>query len=139
MASMTDEERDRFLAEPRYGILNGLRTDGTPIAVPVWFDWSGESVRMFTSVISPKVKRLQADPRATLLVVNNIDEHEAWVAFDGLVSIHEKGGLELAEQLSSRFWDLSDPRQRALEFWRKTPEVLLVLELKPTRIRTFKS
>ena len=140
MARMTGEELDRFLAEPRYGILNILRTDGTPIAVPVWFDWSGEVVRMFSNVISPKMKRLEADSRASLLVVNHIAEHEAWVAFDGVVSIHENGGLELAEQLSSRYWDLSDPgRQRILELWRKMPAVLRVLELKPTRIRTFKN
>jgi len=136
---MTDEERDRFLAEPRYGILTVLRADGSPIAVPVWFDWSGEVIRMFTSVISPKMKRLQADPRASLLVVNHLAEHEAWVAFDGLVSIHEAGGLDLAEQLSTRYWDLSDPeRQRTLELWRKAAAALRVLELKPTRIRTYK-
>ena len=139
MARMTDEERDRFLAEPRYGILTILRTDGSPIAVPVWFDWTGEVVRMFTSVVSPKMERLQADPRASLLVVNHVAEHEAWVAFDGIVSIHEEGGLELAERLSSRYWDLSDPdRQRTLEFWRTAAAALRILELKPTRVRTYK-
>ncbi len=136
---MTDEERDRFLAEPRYGILTILRSDGSPIAVPVWFDWTGEVVRMFTSVVSPKIKRLQADPRASLLVANHITEHEAWVAFDGVVSIHEDGGIELAEGLSSRYWDLSDPdRQRTLEFWRRAAAALRILELEPTRIRTYK-
>jgi nitroimidazol reductase NimA-like FMN-containing flavoprotein (pyridoxamine 5'-phosphate oxidase superfamily) len=139
LARMTDEERDRFLAEPRYGILTILRTDGSPVAVPVWFDWTGEVVRMFTSVVSPKMERLQADPRASLLVVNHIAEHEAWVAFDGIISIHEKGGIELAERLSSRYWDLSDPdRQRILEFWRKSAAALRILELKPTRVRTYK-
>ncbi len=137
---MTDEERDLFLAEPRYGILTALRSDGSPISVPVWFDWTGEAIRMFTSVVAPKMKRLQADPRASLLVVNHIAEHEAWVAFDGLVSIQEDGGLELAEQLSSRYWDLSDPgRQRILEFWRNAPAALRVLELRPTQIRTYKN
>jgi nitroimidazol reductase NimA-like FMN-containing flavoprotein (pyridoxamine 5'-phosphate oxidase superfamily) len=125
VARMTDEERDRFLAEPRYGILNILRTDGSPIAVPVWFDWTGEVIRMFTSVVSPKMKRLQADPRASLLVVNNIAEHETWVAFDGEVSIHDEGGIELSERLSSRYWDLSDPeRQRTLAFWREAAAAL---------------
>ncbi len=140
MARMTDEERDRFLAKPRYGILNLLRADGSPIAVPVWFDWTGEAVRIFSNVISPKLKRLQADPRASLLVVNQIAEHEAWVAFDGVVSIHEDGGSELAEQLASRYWDLSDPdRQRTLEGLRKVAAALCVLELRPTRIRTYKA
>ncbi len=107
---MTDEERDRFLAKPRYGILNFLRADGSPIAVPVWFDWTGEAVRIFSSVISPKLKRLQADPRASLLVVNDIFEPEAWVAFDGAASIHEDGGSELVEQLASRYLGPVGPR-----------------------------
>jgi nitroimidazol reductase NimA-like FMN-containing flavoprotein (pyridoxamine 5'-phosphate oxidase superfamily) len=121
MAKMNEEERDRFLAEPRYGILNMVRSDGSPIGVPVWFDWNGETVRMFSGVLSPKIKRLQADPRASLLVVNHPTEKEAWVSFDGPVSIHEEGGLELAEELAPRYWDLSAP-----------------LELRPVRIRSYK-
>jgi PPOX class probable F420-dependent enzyme len=136
---MTDQERDRFLAAPRYGILSGLRADGSPIAVPVWFDWDGQTIRMFTSVVSPKIRRLQADPRSSLLVVNDLSEQEAWVAFDGPVSIHEEGGFDLAERLAARYWDLSDPGRRStLEVWRKAAAALRVLELKPTRIRTYK-
>ncbi len=139
MAKMNDEVRERFLAEPRYGILNTLRSDGLPIGVPVWFDWNGETVRMFTSVLSPKIKRIQRDSRASLLVVNHLSEEEAWVSFDGPVSIHEKGGLELAEELAPRYWDLSDPsRQETLELWRKAAAAMRLLELRPTRIRCHK-
>ena len=137
MGTMNDEERERFLAEPRYGILNTIRSDGWPIGIPVWFDWNGETIRMFTSVVSPKIKRLQADPRASLLVVNYLSEQEAWVSFDGSVSIHEKGGLELAEELAPRYWDLSDPsRQETLALWRKAGAAMRLLELRPVRIRT---
>jgi PPOX class probable F420-dependent enzyme len=136
---MTDEERERFLAEPRYGILNTLQSDGSPIGIPIWFAWNGEIVRMFTSVLSPKVKRVQEDPRASLLVVNHPTEQEAWVAFDGAVAIRDGGGLELAEELARRYWDLSDPnRQETLELWRKAAAALRVLELRPERIRTYR-
>jgi hypothetical protein len=136
---MTDEERERFLAEPRYGILNTLQSDGSPIGIPIWFAWNGEIVRMFTSVLSPKVKRVQEDPRASLLVVNHPTEQEAWVAFDGAVAIRDGGGLEFAEGLARRYWDLSDPnRQETLELWRKAAAALRVLELRPERIRTYR-
>jgi PPOX class probable F420-dependent enzyme len=139
MGTMNDEERERFLAEPRYGILNTIRSDGWPIGKPIWFDWNGETIRMFTSVVSPKIKRLQADPRASLLVVNHLDEQEAWVSFDGPVSIHEEGGLELAEALASRYWDLSDPsRKETLALWRKAGAAMRLLELRPERIRSHK-
>lgn len=136
---MSDEERQRFLSKPRYGILNTLRSDGWPIGVPVWFDWNGETVRIFTSVVSPKMKRLQRDPRASLLVVNDPKEKESWVAFDGEVSIREEGGLELAGELASRYWDLSDPdRRKTLDLWRKAAAALRVLELRPERIRSYR-
>ena len=139
MATMTDEERESFLSEPRYGILNTLRSNGTPIGVPVWFDWDGEVARMFTSVVSPKIKRLESDPRASLLVVNHLDELERWVSFDGSVSIREGGGFELAERLASRYWDVSDPDRKAtLALWRKVAAALRVLELVPARVRTYK-
>ena len=139
MAKMNEEERARFLTEPRYGILNTIRSDGPPIGVPVWFDWNGETVRMFSSVLSPKIKRLQADPRASLLVVNHPTEDEAWVSFDGSVSIHEEGALALAEELASRYYDLSDPRlQEALALYGKAAAALRMLELRPVRVRTYK-
>jgi len=136
---MNEEERQRFLMEPRYGILNTLQKDGLPIGVPIWFDWNGETVRMFTSVLSPKIKRLQADPRASLLVVNHLTEQESWVSFDGSVMIHDEGGIELAEKLAHRYWNLSDPvRQETLELWRKAAAALRVLELRPVRVRSYR-
>jgi PPOX class probable F420-dependent enzyme len=137
MPAMTDAERDAFLAKVRLGILSTLRDDGSPVTVPVWCEWDGAAVRSFTSAGSGKVRRLQRDPRASLLVVNNLDEPEAWVAFDGEVTITREGAFELAERLARRYWDLSDPERRAtLETWRKAATALRVLELTPTRIRT---
>ena len=139
MPQMTSEERDRFLAEPRYGILTTVSSTGAPISVPVWIDWNGENIRMFSNVAAPKMKRLRANPAASLLVINHVGDSEAWVAFDGPVSIQESGGLELAEKLAARYWNLSDPgSQQILEVWRGIPEALHVLELEPSEIRTYK-
>ena len=98
----TAEARDRFLERTRFGILTTNRKEGTPIAVPVWFEWDREVVRMFAVRTSPKVKRLRNDPRASLLVTNHLDEGESWVAFDGVVEIADTGGFELAERLTPR-------------------------------------
>ena len=98
----TDAAMDAFLTKPRYGILATNREDGSPIAVPVWFEWDGSIVRMFSSASSPKVRRLQQDARASLLVTNDIDEQEAWIAFDGTIVISGDGLIELAERLSPR-------------------------------------
>jgi PPOX class probable F420-dependent enzyme len=138
---LTDQERDAFLKEARYGILTHLLKDGSPVAVPVWFEWDGSTARMFTSGLSPKVKRLGNDPRVSLLVINAVDEPETWVALDGEAQIHEdgEGAFALAERMAPRYWDLNDEgRQQTLQLWRKAAAILRVIELKPKTIRTYK-
>jgi PPOX class probable F420-dependent enzyme len=134
---MNDEMRDTFLTKTRYGYLTTLRRDGAPLTVPVWFEWDREVVRVFTGKDSAKVKRIRHDPRVTLLVTNQLDEPEAWVAFDGPASIELEGAFELAERLAHKYWDLSDPeRQATLEGWRAQAETLCVIALRPERVRT---
>ena len=137
MPAMTAAERDAFLAHVRLGILTTLREDGSPAAVPVWFEWDGSAARCFTGAATGKAKRLERDPRASLLVVNRVGEPEAWVAFDGTVTIRPEGAIELAERLARRYWDLTNAEHQAeLARWRKAASALRVLELIPARIRT---
>lgn len=132
-----DKSRDAFLATPRLGVLVTNRIEGTPMGVPVWFEWDGKVVRMFAAATTPKVRRLRRDPRASLLVTNRIDESECWVAFDGHVSISDTGGFELAERLAPRYWDFEDPERREMfELWRSARNVFCLLTLEPTKIRT---
>ncbi|MGB1885208.1 MAG: pyridoxamine 5'-phosphate oxidase family protein [Gammaproteobacteria bacterium] len=139
MPKLTDRERDEFMRSLRYGILTMQRADGSPVSVPVWFDWTGEMIRMFALATSPKIARLKARPEASLLVVNNLDEKEAWVAFDGPVAIMDDGGIELAETLAARYWDLSEPRKaEMLEEWRAAASQIALLELRPEKIRSYK-
>ena len=97
---MTPAERDAFLSRPRLGILSTLREDGSPVAVPLWFEWDGHAVRAFSSVTSGKLKRIERDPRASLVAVNNLDEPEAWVAFDGRTSISQRRRASLLPNAS---------------------------------------
>jgi PPOX class probable F420-dependent enzyme len=136
MTEMSEKARQEFLAKTRYGYLTTLRKDGSPVTVPVWFEWNGEAVSIFTGANSPKVSRIRNDPRVTLLVVNDITEYESWVAFDGSAAIRAEGGLALAERLAPEYWDLSDPeRQRTLDKWRTSADFCLI-ELRPSRIRS---
>ena len=136
---MTVQERDAFLREPRLGVLSSLGASGAPVAVPLWFEWDGAVARFFTSALSPKVKRLEADPRVSLLVANPAGEDEAWVAIDGRVELHEDGAIELAERLAERYWDTSTPNHReTLELWRRAAAVMRRVEIHPTRIRSYR-
>jgi PPOX class probable F420-dependent enzyme len=139
MASMTQAERQAFLDPPRLGMLSTLAAGGAPVTVPVWFEWDGHAVRIFSGAATAKVRRLERDPRATLLVPNNVGEPEAWVAFDGEMAIHSDGVAELAERLAHRYWDMKqDAHRNELASWLKAAAHLRVLELVPQRIRSSK-
>ncbi len=139
MAKMTEAERDKFLAEIRFGYLTTLTGDGAPRTVPVWYDWDGHIVKIFTNIGSPKVKRIQRDPRVTLLVANDRSEYEAWVSFDGTAEIRMEGSVELIEKLAKRYWDLSDPNRQAMLNGMKSASALwCIIEWVPTQIRTYR-
>jgi PPOX class probable F420-dependent enzyme len=138
MSKMTPQEREKFLAATRYGYFSTNASDGYPRTVPVWFEWDGEMVRLFTFSGSAKVKRIKQNRQVSLLVGNHLDEHEAWVAFDGTAEIKAEGGYQLAEKLAEEYWDLSDPDRKAeLESWKQAAEHLCVIELVPKRIRSY--
>ena len=129
------EKLDAFLATPRLAILMMNREDPAPIGVPVWFEWNGTTVEMFAEKASPKIARLERDPNVSVLATNAIGEPEAWVAFDGTVAI-SPGGIELAERLAERYWDMSIPDYQAVvDLWRQGADVLCRLSLTPSRIR----
>ena len=135
---MNLEKREQFLAKTRLGILTTLRRDGSPISVPVWFEWDSEAVRIFTGQGSTKVKRLQHDPRMTLLVVNDVGEPEAWVSFEGQATIQNEGGIELAAKLADKYWDMTNPQHQAtLENWQAHGHTFCLIVLHPERIRTY--
>jgi PPOX class probable F420-dependent enzyme len=137
MTAMSNRERETFLAMPRLGILATLRDDGAPIAVPVWFEWDGTVVRMFSGAASPKIHRIERDARASLLVTNAVGEGEAWVAFDGPIAVSPDGAMELAKRLADRYWDMADAGHRAaVDGWRTTAEHLRTLTLTPRAVRT---
>lgn len=135
MPPMTNAQRDAFLSERRYGILTTLRATGAPVSLPVWYEWDGATLGMFCHEASGKLKRLKRDSRATVLVVNNPNEAENWVAFDGRITVRDEGGLELAERVFDRYYPPGDERRSVLESWRSMGDEWRLLELTPDSIR----
>jgi len=73
-----------------------------------------------------------------MLVANDMDEHEAWVSFEGKANINSEGAIELVEKLANKYWDLSNPEiKQIVERWKSRPEIFRKIEFTPTRIRTY--
>ena len=140
MAQMTADEMDVFLQKTRQAILLSTNADGTASGAPVWFDWDGEAVRIFSSATAPKIARIRNDPRISVLVTNDIDEPPIWVRFDGEAELAwEEDARHLAvEVLAPRYWDLGVPDYaQVVDQWRQAPDdALVIIRLRPTRIRS---
>lgn len=136
----TQSEIDAFLATPRLAMLLYKGRRPAPTGVPVWFDWDGKRLRMFAGRNSPKVVRLKEDPHASVLVTNQIGEPEAWVAFDGQITISDfvtENWQSLIDRVAPRYWDLSNPGyKQEIEGWRASPESFVSLELEQIVIRS---
>jgi general stress protein 26 len=112
-AELTAADRE-FLATPRIGFLTVAGGKGLPEPRPVWFEVADDgTVQLFSLTTSPKVRRVQQDPRAALVAANGVGEQENWIAISGTATVEEDGAGELAERLGARYWDLDDPEKAA--------------------------
>ncbi len=135
MARMAGPQLDEFLSQARIATLITLYADGSPAAVPVWFEWDGRRARLFTSRRSEKVGRIRADPRVCLSVAEPVGVNEAWVSIEGTAQVIDKGGMELARRLAPRYYT-PEKAQQALAEWEKTAANWVVIEIAPRRIRS---
>ena len=135
MASMTKAQRDAFLREARIATLVTLNEDGSPNALPLWYDWDGERLRMFSMSGTGKLRRLARDPRACVSVADPVGALEAWVTVEGAVEMKQEGGRDLALRLAERYYE-PERAERTIRSWSRL-EGWVLLELTPTRIRTY--
>ncbi|MEU9688815.1 pyridoxamine 5'-phosphate oxidase family protein [Amycolatopsis japonica] len=95
-----------FLRRPLHGFLT---VAGGPVR-PVWFEaTAGGAIELFTPRDSPKVRRLDDDPRASIIVAAPVGERERWVSVSGPATVEPDGAHDLAARLAERYWDLEDP------------------------------
>jgi nitroimidazol reductase NimA-like FMN-containing flavoprotein (pyridoxamine 5'-phosphate oxidase superfamily) len=65
---LTDEQLWEFLIDGHEGALTTLRSDGWPVALPVWYVVKDRAVYLRTRPTTKKVMRIQHDPRSSFLV-----------------------------------------------------------------------
>lgn len=109
MNSLTAEDLE-FLRRPLHGFLSVAAGPVPAQPRPVWFEaTSAGTVQIFTGPDTVKVRRLERDPRASLVVAAPADERERWVSIAGRVTVAPDGAHDLVSRLAERYWDLDDP------------------------------
>lgn len=85
--TMSQDEREKFLADVHVGVLAVERADGPPLAVPVWYDYRpGGDLWLLTAEESLKGRLLQAAQRFSLCVQDETPPFYRYVSVEGPVT-----------------------------------------------------
>ncbi len=135
---MNKSEIDIFLKKTQIATLVTLNSDGSPNAMPLWYEWNGEKLRMFSSHNTGKIRRLKQDNRACVGVHDPVGVPESWVTVEGTIELKDTGGRELALKLVPIYYSEKKKIEKTLEVWSKKTNWVL-LELTPSRILSWQS
>lgn len=134
MSDLTPEQIAEFLERPLVAVMVTLRADGSPHAIPIWYEYRDGEFIVFTSDTFVRVKNLRRDNRAAITVSN----HEApymYVSAEGPVSITSEEVAETGLSIARRY--MGERGDRFLD--EVLDEHSVLLRLTPERILTWVS
>ena len=134
--TLTADDLD-FLSRPLLGFFSTATGPTPPQPRPVWFEATADGeIQLFTGPDSLKVRRLAADPRASIVVATPVEERERWISVSGATRIETDGpaARELAARLADRYWDLDDPT-RAQDLAEILADDWVRIVIRPDKIR----
>lgn len=127
---LSDEKNVRIAARLRtapIAWLGSTRANGQPHLAPVWFFWDGETILVFTTVGSQKVRNLRDTPRATLALEGTtggdvvIVEGQAELLAEPSAQVDAQGYFAKYESM--------------MPAWGLTPQTLVARFDQPMRVR----
>jgi len=123
-----DEKPRKFLDEsPHVGVATTLREDGSPHSTIVWVDVEDGRVSFNTALGRAKLKHLEHDPRASLLMV---DPSNAWywVAVSGRAELTEEGADAQIDRLAKKYLGKDEYP------WRNPEETRVKVLIEPEKV-----
>jgi len=125
--SMTREQLEQFLAEPRNIMVAAIRRDGRPQVTPNWFYWDGTRFYISTTKTRQKYPNLKRDPRVQLV----LDEPTGFrtVLIDGRAEIWEdtERGLPYFKRITEKHTDRTPDEVSLRERLEREQRVLVVI------------
>jgi len=135
---MSEPEILAFLNEEKVAIISSFGPRGWPHSMPLWFVERDGRVWAWTFRKSQKVKNLERDKRATVLIEAGNDEYSELrgVQFETNAILHDDLDLVLdfATELTTRYSpDGQTPGPEAMEAFRAQAPKRTVIEFEPVR------
>ena len=132
MSDLTSEQMAEFLERPLVAVYVTLRANGSPHAIPVWYEYTDGEFIVFTSSTFQRVKNLERDSRAAITISTH-DVPYMYVSAEGPVSITSEGVAETGLSIARRY--MGEDAQQFLDDVYDEHSVLL--RLTPERILTW--
>ena len=106
--TLTDDEQRELLESERVVTVASLGQNGWPHLMPLWYVLRDGEIWVYTYAKSQKVRNLERDPRATLLVETGHEYAElrgVMIEADAYVNREHDLVFEVAKQLTLRYAD----------------------------------
>jgi PPOX class probable F420-dependent enzyme len=134
MAKMNADEVQAFLEAPRLAHVTTLRTDGSPVTSPVWYEYEDGVFYVFSPEAFAKPRNLRRDPRISICVASE-DEPYRYVSASGEARVSEEGAIERASSIAGRYRGEKGPEYAASVD--RTYGGLRIISLAPRRLNTW--
>lgn len=137
---MTSTELDLFLAESEQAVLATLRSDGSPFATPVAFDWDGEYFYVTLDADRAGVRRMRKDPRISITVPSSSIYPTKFVIAEGIAEEQSDPEYEISRRIlfhgqAGKWEDRRVDAERFFESWVSAGRIVFRLEV--TNLITF--
>ena len=103
---LTDDERRELLESERIVTVASLSRDGWPHLMPLWYVPREGEIWIYTYAKSQKVRNLERDPRATLMVETGHEYNElrgVMIEAEAYINREHDVVLEVAKELTLRY------------------------------------
>jgi PPOX class probable F420-dependent enzyme len=137
---LSEDEQRELIESERIVVVSSLGTRGWPHSMPLWYVPRSGEVWIYTYAKSQKVRNLERDPRATLLIETGREYAELrGMEIEAEAEIHRDIDtvFELAKDLTSRYAGGSQVDETAAEALRAQAQKRVAIRFEPRRVATW--
>jgi PPOX class probable F420-dependent enzyme len=137
---LTDAEQRGLLESERVVIVSSIGTRGWPHSMPLWYVLREDEIWIYTYAKSQKVRNLERDPRATLLIETGHEYSELrGVQIEAEAEIHRDLELvyEVAKELTLRYAEGASIEGDAAEALKAQARKRVAIRFEPRRVATW--
>jgi PPOX class probable F420-dependent enzyme len=138
--TLTPGEQRELLERQRIVVVSSIGPRGWPHSMPLWYVLRDGEIWIYTYAKSQKVRNLERDPRATLLVETGHEYFELrGVEIEGEAEIHRDHAVvyELARELTLRYSDAGSIAGHAAEALRAQAKKRVAVRFEPRRVASW--